>query len=137
LERCRAAASGENLPVSFAGFLNQGEMSRAYAASDALILPSDHGETWGLVVNEAMACGLPAYVSDQVGCHPDLILPGETGRVFPLGDTSTLADLLESDLNEPGRLNRMGARAREHVQRFNFAAVVTGIRKALESVGSQ
>jgi glycosyltransferase involved in cell wall biosynthesis len=77
--------------VTFTGFLNQSEMPRAYVASDCLVLPSDAGETWGLVVNEAMACGLPAIVSDQVGCGSDLIDPGLTGDVFPMGDTQSLA----------------------------------------------
>ena len=54
-----------------------------YAAADVIVAPSV--ETWGLVVNEAMACGLPAVVSDAVGCGPDLIEEGQTGAVFPLG----------------------------------------------------
>jgi glycosyltransferase involved in cell wall biosynthesis len=72
------------LPVTFAGFLNQTEVTRAYAVADCLVLPSDYGETWGLVVNEAMACGLPAVVSDRVGCGPDLIEEGVTGAPLPL-----------------------------------------------------
>ncbi len=62
----------DQLPVSFTGFLNQGEIAQAYAAADFLLLPS-RSETWGLVVNEAMACGLPAIVSDGVGCAEDLV----------------------------------------------------------------
>jgi glycosyltransferase involved in cell wall biosynthesis len=81
-------------PASFPGFLNQSEMPRAYVAADVLVLPSDGGETWGLVVNEAMACGLPAIVSDAVGCAPDLIDEGQTGFTFPMGDTNALADRL-------------------------------------------
>ena len=61
--------------VSFAGFLNQTEISRAYVAADVLVLPSDYHETWGLVVNEAMASGLPSIISDQCGCAEDLGLP--------------------------------------------------------------
>ena len=55
-------------------------------------------ETWGLVVNEAMACGLPAVVSEGVGCAPDLIVAGETGEMFPMGDTDALADAMERAL---------------------------------------
>ena len=80
--------------ASFAGFLNQTEISKAYVAADCLVLPSGGGETWGLVVNEAMACGLPAIVSDAVGCAPDLIVEGETGFTFPFGNASALADRL-------------------------------------------
>jgi glycosyltransferase involved in cell wall biosynthesis len=81
--------------ASFAGFLNQSELPAAYAAADVLVLPSDGGETWGLVVNEAMASGLPAIVSGAVGCAPDLIDEGKTGFTFPTGNAGALAERLE------------------------------------------
>ena len=80
------------------GFLNQSELPAAYASADVLVLPSDGQETWGLVVNEAMACGIPAIVSDVVGCGPDLIDPGQTGATFPFGDVAALASAIESVL---------------------------------------
>ena len=64
-------------------------MGRVYAAADCLVLPSDI-ESWGLVVNEAMATGLPAVVADRVGCAPDLIVPGETGEIAGRGDVDDL-----------------------------------------------
>jgi glycosyltransferase involved in cell wall biosynthesis len=73
-------------------------MPSLYAAADLLVLPSDHQETWGLVVNEAMACGIPAVVSDAVGCGPDLIEAGHTGAVFPLGDITAFAGAIRSTL---------------------------------------
>src|SRR5439155_21723233 len=63
-------------------------------ASDVLVLPSDGRETWGLVVNEAMACGRPAIVSDAAGCCPDMIEEGKTGFVFEMGDVEALAECL-------------------------------------------
>jgi glycosyltransferase involved in cell wall biosynthesis len=78
-------------PASFAGFLNQIEISRAYVAADCLVLPSDHGETWGLVVNEALASGLPCIVSDACGCAEDMIA---REWVFRMGDIMSLADRL-------------------------------------------
>ncbi len=80
-------------PTSFAGLLNQSELPAAYAAADVLVLPSE-SETWGLVVNEAMACGLPAIVSSAVGCAPDLIEEAKTGFTFPVGDQEQLAQRL-------------------------------------------
>ena len=79
--------------ASFTGFLNQTEISQAYVAADVLVLPSDYGETWGLVVNEAMASGLICLVSDHCGCAEDLgvITPNE---VFHCGDYPALADAL-------------------------------------------
>lgn len=112
----RQRVASESLPVSFSGFLNQSEMPAAYAAADCLLLPSDFGETWGLVVNEAMACGLPAIVSDRVGCGPDLILEGETGFRHVFGDAESLAAAMRRflALNADERAC-MGGQARRHV----------------------
>jgi hypothetical protein len=56
-------------------------------AADCLVLPSDHGETWGLLVNEALASGLPCLVSDACGCAEDLL--GEEFS-FPMGSPGAL-----------------------------------------------
>ena len=61
-------------------------MPACYAACDVLVLPSTGRETWGLVANEALACGRPIIVSDAVGCAPDLAADGVVGRTFPLGN---------------------------------------------------
>lgn len=83
-----------NIPVSFAGFLNQGEIAKAYVVADCLILPSDGSETWGLVVNEAFACGIPAIVSNAVGCSLDMIEEGKTGWVYSIGNCEQLAKII-------------------------------------------
>jgi len=93
--RLKAEAKKLAVDLRFAGFKNQTELPACYASADVLVLPSDGGETWGLVVNEAMACGLPAIVSDAVGCGPDMVEEGKTGFVFPLGDVAALADCLQ------------------------------------------
>jgi len=76
--------------ASFAGFLNQTEVSKDYIAADCLVLPSDYSETWGLVVNEAMASGLPSIISDRCGCAPDLG-NADGNAVFSFGNISDLA----------------------------------------------
>jgi glycosyltransferase involved in cell wall biosynthesis len=125
----------EGLPVRFAGFLNQADIPAAYVAADCLVLPSDYGETWGLVVNEAMACGVPALVSDQVGSAVDLVSPGRTGDVFACADVDALARLLGRYAAEPDLLARMGAQARERVRSdYNFDRVVDGVLAALRSI---
>ena len=128
----QVAAAG--WPVRFAGFLNQTEMPRAYAASDALVLPSTSAETWGLVVNEAMASGLPAVVSDQVGCGPDLVVRGETGEVFTCGSVSELASILVRLGDTPSTLFNLGVRAHRLVQRYSPAEAVKGTMAAVEYV---
>ena len=92
-------AAEANVQAEFLGFVNQSELPAVYASADLLVLPSDYDETWGLVVNEAMACGVPAVVSDAVGCGPDLIDPGVTGATFPRGDVAALAIAIDSALS--------------------------------------
>lgn len=130
----RALAGAEGLPVSFAGFLNQSGIVDAYVAADCLVLPSDAGETWGLVVNEAMACGLPAIVSDRVGCGPDLVLPGVTGAIHPAGDVDALAERLVLLARNPAALRAMGAQARERVrERHSVERAVEGTLAAVRA----
>ncbi|MGB5616534.1 MAG: glycosyltransferase family 4 protein, partial [Desulfobacterales bacterium] len=137
--RLLAAASSfvaeRKLPVTFAGFLNQTEIARAYVAADCLVLPSDYGETWGLVVNEAMACGLPAIVSDRVGCGPDLVNEGMTGSIFPFGDVDALANKILDAASDHGKLRKMGESARTRVfNDYSVERAVKGTIKALESI---
>jgi glycosyltransferase involved in cell wall biosynthesis len=87
----RARATQLGVGVSLLGFRNQSELPALYASCDMLVLPSDGRETWGLVVNEAMSCGIPAVVSQDVGCAPDLIVPGRTGALHACGDVAGLA----------------------------------------------
>lgn len=130
----RGFAARHESGATFAGFLNQTEISRAYVAADCLVLPSDYGETWGLVVNEAMAHGLPAIVSDRVGCGPDLVRDGVTGRIFPFGDVEALArTLLALAANGVARAE-MGRRAREHVASYSAASAVDGTLEAVAYV---
>jgi len=69
--------------VHFLPFQNQKAMPSIYRLGNVLCLPSKGpGETWGLAVNEAMACGIPAIVSTKVGCAADMIKDGRTGWVF-------------------------------------------------------
>lgn len=87
----REAVKAEGVRANFLGFINQSRLPQVYGNADVLVLPSGPEETWGLVVNEAMACGTPAVVSDAVGCGPDLVEPGITGEVTPLDDVPALA----------------------------------------------
>ncbi len=132
--RCERFVEERNLNVRFTGFLNQTQMAQAYVAADALVLPSS-SETWGLVVNEAMACGRPCFVSDRVGCGPDLILSNETGALFPKGDVEALANLLTSVAASPELLVEMGRRAARLVQEKSMTSAIERLVAAVETVG--
>lgn len=108
---CEHEVRTTGTPISFAGFLNQTQIASAYSVADALVLPSDGGETWGLVVNEAMTCGLPCIVSDRVGCGPDLIGKLETGEIVPLNDVDRLAATMAAWAGNPERVRAMGISA--------------------------
>ncbi|MFL5578379.1 MAG: glycosyltransferase family 4 protein [Gemmatimonadaceae bacterium] len=130
-EACAAEARRLGVEAHFLGFLNQTQLPRAYAAADLLVLPSDGRETWGLVVNEAMACGVPAVVSTAVGCYPDMIVEGETGHGFALGDVAGLAAAIDRVLGERATARRMGDAAARHVAaRFTVDVAAEGIAVA-------
>ena len=71
------------------------DLASAYHSSHVLVLPSSF-EPWGLVVNEAMAAGLPVIVSDQVGAAHDLVEGHETGFIFHFDDVDELAQRMKT-----------------------------------------
>lgn len=132
-EKCEREAKERGVPATFAGFLNQGEIPKAYAAADALVLCSRR-ETWGLVVNEAMACGLPAIVSATVGCAPDLIIPGETGNLFAMGDVEGMASRMIEYVDRPERAAEQGRRARDLVRNHTPSEAALQTKRVAEKV---
>lgn len=119
--------------VCFLPFQNQTRMPIIYAAADFLVLPSYGGwETWGLAVNEAMACARPAIVSSHVGCAADLIIPEKTGWIFPAGDKRALTACLEHAFHPDTDLRQMGAHAQNHViTTHSYSNTTQGLRQAL------
>ena len=82
----------------FVGFKNQSELGRYYAMADTLILPSQSGETWGLVVNEALHFGLRVIVSNKVGCAKELITDIKLGRIFSSSNFLELAKIISQEV---------------------------------------
>jgi glycosyltransferase involved in cell wall biosynthesis len=133
-EALRQCAERNAVPVHFTGFINQTELWQAYTCSDALVLPSNELETWGLVANEAMLFELPLIVSDRVGCGADLVRDGETGYVFTDG-ADGLAEAMEKLVKQPHRRRWMGKQARRLVQvEYSMPVATAGLRAALDAV---
>jgi len=126
----KSVSSQDNsLPTaSFAGFLNQTEISQAYVAADCLVLPSDYGETWGLVVNEALASGLPSVVSDACGCSEDLISTINSHFCFNMGKPTTLASSLLSVINQSYSHTDL----QSQLSNFSISTSVDTIRKVYQ-----
>lgn len=113
--------------IIFQPFRNQSEMPLVYRMGDVFVLPSK-SETWGLSVNEAMACGRPAIVSDACGCATELIKKGETGFVFDHTNRNELLTALQQfTSNKIARA--MGGHAFVHIQQFSLERVAEAIEK--------
>jgi glycosyltransferase involved in cell wall biosynthesis len=108
------ARAQELRDVVFAGFQQGDAVPAYYGLASCLVLPSI-SETWGLVVNEAMAAGLPVLVSQRCGCVPELVQPGVNGYVFDPLDTEGLARLLGVMSSETADAGRMSEASRQIV----------------------
>lgn len=116
------------VPLHMLGFQNQTQMPEAYAASDMLALPSNGQETWGLVANEALACGRPIIVSDACGCAPDLAADGRAGRTFALAEAGALARAIAELAGRPPSKNVIDDRS----QRYGIGPAADGIEAAID-----
>ena len=112
------------------GFVNQSKLGPYFAAADAQVLPSYH-ETWGLVVNEGVYFGLPAIVSDHVGCYPDLVIPGVTGDIFSSGDCNSLAEKMLAFAMNRENTRVMGENAKALISRYGIDQAASGVLSAI------
>lgn len=131
-----AALKAESLGdrrIFFPGYCEGAEKTSWYAAADVFVLPTLH-DPWGLVVNEAMAFGLPIVVTDAAGCT-DIVL--DNGLVVPARDINALADAVSCLLRDESLRSRMGQRSREVIATYTVEAArnafLQTIRFALES----
>lgn len=119
--------------VHLLGFLNQNNMPLAYVLGELLCLISEPTETWGLVVNEALACGRPVIVSDAVGCGPDLVGP-ENGWMTHLDDHILLTGTLLQAFDQRDQWDQMGAAGRKKVSKNTFSEMACGVASALQFI---
>lgn len=131
-ERTRLEARAAALPdlkVHFLGFRNQRQLTSIYCAADLAVQYSREGETWGVVVNEALAHGLPVVVSDRVGCAVDLIVPDRTGQIVPAENPAVLVAALRRELarlpqHDPGA-------CRSRFERYSLQRAAQGVIAAV------
>jgi glycosyltransferase involved in cell wall biosynthesis len=94
------------------GFQNQEQIKECYYGSDLLIVPSEF-ETWGLVVNEAAASGIPSLVTDKCGVAEDLVIQDKTGGIYPVGDIGKATEWIKNLTQE--KMKSMGEKIRSKV----------------------
>jgi glycosyltransferase involved in cell wall biosynthesis len=132
-EQLRAQATTARVPATFAGWRTGDALLETYAAGDVFALLSRR-ETWGAVVVEAAAAGLPLVLSDRVGAAEDLLVPGENGYLVPSGDVAAQADALARLVGDAALRERFGRRSREIARPFGYAptadAFVEAVRRA-------
>ena len=114
-------------------FQNQTRMPVAYRLADLFVLPSAHDETWGLAVNEALACDRPVLVSDRVGCAADVVEPG-SGRVFPWRDLAAMQEIIEELTVNLVTLARLRPAAAERARGFDIGVTEETLVNAVRRV---
>jgi glycosyltransferase involved in cell wall biosynthesis len=132
LEKQLKELSASNSNIHFVDFKNQLEMPAIYQACDLFCLPSKGpGESWGLAVNEAMACKKAIMVSDKVGCAADLVIENYNGCIFKSDDESDLLKHLAFLAKSKPLLKKYGQNSGEIIKDWNFEKVAEAIENKL------
>ncbi|HEV8082401.1 MAG TPA: glycosyltransferase family 4 protein [Chitinophagaceae bacterium] len=119
--------------IHFMDFQNQSKMPEIYNACDVFVLPSQGpGETWGLSVNEAMACSRAVLVSDKCGCYLDLVQDGVNGFVFNSNDIKGLVEKMKGIILK--NLEEMGMASQQIIQSWSYTNVCLAIEKECNNV---
>ena len=127
-EYCRQNGILDN--VVFAGYKQPDELPRYYALSDLFVLPT-LWDPFGLVVIEALACGLPVICSPYAGAAEDLIREGNNGYVVDPRDIEKLADILSKVLTDENLLQRLKQNALESVEDFTIERSAENFLRAI------
>lgn len=134
-EELKHRASGK-ANIHFIGFQNQSVMPVVYQLCDIFCLPSQGpGETWGLAVNEAMACGKVIIVSNKCGCATDLVHE-QNGIIFKSGSVKALQQALQKLMTSSNTLAQAGENSRLIIKNWDFLTIVEHIEKEISNPGN-
>jgi len=116
------------------GFAQREQLAEFYALAEVFVFPT-RSDPWGLVVNEAMACGLPIIATDVAGCIADLVGDEWNGRVVPANAPAPFAGAMHALACDAGLRERMSARSRERISRYSPKDWAAGLTTGLVSYG--
>ncbi len=117
--------------IRFTGFQRREQLAELYALADALMFPT-HSDPWGLVVNEAMACGLPVIATNVAGCVADLVEDGWNGRVVDKRNPRQLASAMAEIASHPD-ITLLGGRSAERIGRNSPERCAAGFVEAIQA----
>ncbi len=120
--RAELQAQFAGTPTVFMGYMKGEALAQAYASADVFVFPSAL-ETFGLVVVEAMAAGLPV-VASRVGGVADVVDEGRTGYTFEVGDIAGLVDGVRQTVQDRARMAQMGRDARAFAETQSWPAMM-------------
>ena len=118
--------------IVFTGFLQREQLPAYYAFADALVFPT-HTDTWGLVVNEAMACGLPVIASEVAGSTIDLVRCGWNGYVTRPRDVAGIIRAMTAVAVDAELRTRMAANSENLISAYTPEACAAGIAQAVSA----
>jgi glycosyltransferase involved in cell wall biosynthesis len=120
-------------PVRMLGHLERDDLADRYAEADVFVFPS-LSDAWGLVLNEAMAAGLPVVTSSAPGAVDDMVHDGRNGFVVPPLDSAGLAGAIATLTADPGLRLRMGTESSSIIRGFEPEVWAAGMREAVLGV---
>jgi glycosyltransferase involved in cell wall biosynthesis len=120
------------MPVTFTGYLNGDELAAAYASADIFVFTSHH-ESFGLVLAEAIASGLPV-VSSRVGGAEDVIQHGETGYVFDVDDLYQFREYVCALVADGEKRRQMGTKARKFSETLVWEDIMRDLSHFYEDI---
>lgn len=115
--------------ICVCGFAQREQLAAIYGLADVLVLPT-HSDPWGLVVNEAMVCGLPVVVSNVAGCAADLVEDGWNGFVVAPTDTDKLCGAIDAILRNDRLRQQMRVHSMERIRQYSPEACAAGLAAA-------
>ncbi len=134
--RQQRAVNGLESQVHFLPFMSKQALWPYYEAADLFVLPT-RKDVWGLVINEAMANGLPVVTTDQCVAGTELIVPGENGFIVPIDDPAALRQAMDDVLARVTQGQGMGARSLDIIRGYTIErmadAHIDALRRATES----